>query len=85
MEGDEKVGLADEEEDAGAGGGDDNEGEEIRGDQNEEMEADRPEGRDIGDGEGEEDEDYMRYDDSPTEELLDDDHPAPWEKSKDEE
>ena len=34
---------------------------------------------------GEEDEDYMRYDDSPTEELLDDDHPAPWEKSKEEE
>ena len=34
---------------------------------------------------GEEDEDYMRYDDIPTEELLDDNFPAPWEKTEDEE
>ena len=34
---------------------------------------------------GEEDEDYMRYDDMSTDDLLSDDIPAPWEKEKEEE
>lgn len=34
---------------------------------------------------GEEDEDYMRYDDMSTEDLLDDNSLAPWENQEDQE